>query len=91
VAGIVMEFQVVPPVLDAPQNSPTSVDAALVTLTAVAAAVVAAHVGEDGICASCLEDSARLAPIPCESARWGAAVLATYGHLHMITRAAASS
>jgi hypothetical protein len=85
VTGIAVEFRVVPPVSDAPQNGPTSVDAALVRLTAVAAAVVAAHVGMDGICVSCLEDSARLAPVPCESARWGMAVLGNNEHLHMST------
>jgi cytochrome c5 len=91
VAGIVMEFLTAPPAAEVSGRDPTSVDAALVRLTAVAAAVVAAHVDEGGICKSCLEDSARLAPVPCESARWGRAVLDTYGHLYAAARIGASS
>lgn len=53
--------------------------AGLARLTAKAAAVAAGHVDEGGICRACLHDSARLAPVPCESARWATAVLAAYG------------
>jgi hypothetical protein len=50
----------------------------LVPLIRVAKAVAASHVGAGGICKSCLEDLARLAPVPCESARWAVAVLEAY-------------
>lgn len=54
-------------------------DPALRKLVARAAATVSAHVERDGMCACCLEDWARLAPVPCEWARWGHAVLEAYG------------
>lgn len=56
--------------------------AGLARLTAEAAAVAACHVDEGGMCRACLRDAARLAPVPCESARWATAVLAAYGCPH---------
>ncbi len=56
--------------------------AGLARLTAEAAAVAACHVDEGGMCRACLSDAARLAPVPCESARWAMAVLAAYGRPH---------
>lgn len=48
-------------------------------LLACAEAVIASHTSRDGICAGCLDWWARLAPVPCEQARWAQAVRKRFG------------
>lgn len=48
-------------------------------LLAHAGALIASHTGRGGICAGCLEWWARLAPVPCEQARWAQAVRGRFG------------
>jgi hypothetical protein len=77
--GIVVEFVNARFGQTTSESTSSAVNAELLQLIAVANAVISAYVGWDGICNACLEDSTRLAPVPCESARWGMAVLIAYG------------
>ncbi|GAA0923272.1 hypothetical protein Vau01_038940 [Virgisporangium aurantiacum] len=45
-----------------------------------AAAVLAVHTDDNGMCAGCLGAWARLAPSPCEQRRWAASVVERYAN-----------